>query len=277
MTTDHGTRLLSEESGFTVVELLSAMALLLVVMVALLATLDGFSSNAARQTRVTDANDHVRKTMDRIVSDVRQAATIEVADPNDLVYTVRESATDTRRERICLSSSGRLWRQSIVTNNVAATAMSSGNACPTAAGTTSALATLQSGNSAANPMFSYDTNVTSDVRSIGLTLSLNSGNVRRPFTSTLRASTFVRAQGETAPAIDADDISATCNNAGQPTLTLNSSVGPLNVSYTDVDGNALGNTDAGTGLQLAGDGTVIANVTGSGGIVSQLVKVLDCP
>lgn len=277
MTTASRTSRLSDESGFTVVELLSAMALLLVVMVALLTTLDGFSSNAARQTSVTDANDHVRRTMDRIVSDVRQAATVEVADPNDLVYTVIESATSTRRERICLSTSGRLWRQSIVTTNAAATAMSTGNACPTGAGTPSRLATLQSGNSATNPLFSYDSLVPNDVRSIGLTFALNSGNVRRPFTSTLRASTFVRAQGETAPAIDGDDISVTCANTGQPTLTLSSSVGPLSVSYTDVDGNALGNASAGSGLQLSSDGTIVANVTGSGGVVSQLVKVIDCP
>lgn len=277
MPTDPRTPRLLDESGFTIVELLSAMALLLVVMVALLATLDGFSSNAARQTRITDANDHVRKTMDRVVSDVRQAATIEVADPNDLVYTVIESATGTRRERVCLSSSGRLWRQTILTTNAAATAMSTGNACPTGAGTASRLATLQSGNSATNPLFSYDSLVPDDVRSIGLTLALSSGNARRPFTSTLRASTFVRARGETAPAINPGDIGATCNDAGQPTLTLSSSVGPLSVSYTDVDRNALGTASAGSGLQLSGDGTIIANVTGSGGVVSQLVKVIECP
>lgn len=265
------------ESGFTTVELLTALMLLLVVMVALLATLDGFASNAGRQTRITDANDQVRKTMDRIVADLRQASTIEVAQPNDLVYTVVESATDTRRERVCLSSAGRVWRQSMLTTNAAATAMSSGNTCPTSAGDTSQIANLRSGNSASNPLFSYDTGSAAGVRSIGLTFSLQSGERRRPVSSTLRASAFVRAEAETAPPIDADDIAASCDDAGLPTLTLSSSVGPLGVSYVDMDGNALGTTSAGSGLQLSGGGTVIANVTGSSGLVSQIVKVIECP
>jgi type II secretory pathway pseudopilin PulG len=267
---------LRQESGFTTVELLTALAMLLVVLVAVLVTLDGFTANAGRQTRITDANDHVRKTMDRVVADLRQAATVEVAEPNDLVYTVVESGTQTRRERICLSSGGRLWRQSFLTTNAAATAMSSGNTCPTGAGTSSQIANLQSGNSATDPLFSYARTGTT-VRSVGLTFSLQSGEARRPVSSTLRASTFVRAQAETAPPINAGDISTTCDDTGQPTLTLSSSVGALNVSYTDMDGNALGSTSAGSALELSSDGTIIANITGSSGIVSQLVKVLECP
>ena len=277
--TSTGSRLprLSDESGFTIVELLSALALLLVVLVAVLTTLNGFTSSAARQTRITDANDHVRKTMDRIVADLRQAATVEVADPNDLVYTVIESGTDTRRERICLSSAGRVWRQTFTTTNAAATAMSSGNACPTGAGTASQIANLQSGNSATNPLFSYDTTTANDVRSVGLTFSLQSGEARRPVSSTLRASAFVRAHGETAPSIDSNAITTTCSDTGLPTLTLSSSVGPLGVSYVDADGSALGSTSAGSALELASDGTVIANITGSSGLVTQLVKVIECP
>ena len=59
---------LGDERGFTLVELLVAMTMSILILFGILNTLDNFSSNAARQTRVTDANDQVRKAMDRIVS-----------------------------------------------------------------------------------------------------------------------------------------------------------------------------------------------------------------
>lgn len=270
-------RMVSDESGFTIAEMLCALAMMLVIAAAVLTTLEGFTSNAARQTRITDANDHVRKTMDRIVSDLRQAATIEVAGPNDLVYTVTESATSTRRERVCVSSSGRLWRTSVSYATAPTTPIAAGTTCPTAGSATGQIANLESANTSANPVFTYDSATPASVRSVGLTVALKAGDVRRPYTSTLRASTFVRARSETAPAIDASNITTSCNDSGQPTLTLSSSVGGLSVSYTDVDGNALGTQAAGSGLLLADDGVVIANVTGSSGLVTQIVKVLECP
>ena len=95
--------------------------------------------------------------------------------------------------------------------------------------------------------------------------------------STLRASTFVRSKAETASAVDENDLTTTCTSAGQPTLTLASSVGPLTVTYTDIDGNALGSANAGSSLLLTGvSGTIVANVTSSVGLVSQIVKVLGC-
>ncbi|MFP5362556.1 MAG: PilW family protein, partial [Thermoleophilia bacterium] len=103
------------EAGFTLVELLLAMSLAVVVLFGVLSVFDGFTSNAARQTKITDANGQVRDAMDRIVRDLRQAQTVEVADANDLVYTVTDSATQTRRERVCLDAASRLWRSSVTT------------------------------------------------------------------------------------------------------------------------------------------------------------------
>ena len=127
-------------------------------------------------------------------------------------------------------------------------------------------------------MFRYDSATASSVRSVGLTIALDAGNGGRTDTSTLRASTFVRAKSETAAPIDDDDLTTTCNDTGLPTLTLSSGVGPLTVTYTDIDGNALGSTNAGSSLTLTGAGnTVIANITSTGaGLVSQLVKEISC-
>lgn len=264
------------EAGFTLVELVVAMAISFLVLAAILTTLDTFSRNAARQTRVTDANDQVRGVIDRIVSDLRQAATIEVARRNNLVYTVTDSATQTRRERICRDSSGRLWRLSVVFFAPPAP-MAAGTACPGSASAT-LITQLTSANSSSNPMFRYDSSTPGSVRSVGITIALDAGNVGRADVSTLRASAFVRARSEGAPPVDADDLTVACDTAGRPTLTLSSSVGhALDVQYTDVSGNALGTAEPGSHLTLSGvSGTIIANVTSSAGLVSQLVKVISC-
>ena len=264
------------EAGFTLVELLAAMGISILVLLATLTTLDTFSSNASRQTRVTDANDQVRSVVDRVVADLRQAATIEVADANDLVYTVTDSASHLRRERLCVDASQQLWRVSRTTGTPAASPFASGTPCPSSSSAVK-VTKLKSVNSASNPMFRYDAAMASAVRSIGLTVSLDAGNGGRADTSTLRASTFVRAKSETAAAVDDDDLTTTCNSSGQPTLTLSSSVGPLTVNYTDIDGNSLGSATAGASVLLSGThSTVIANITSSSGLISQIVKVITC-
>jgi Tfp pilus assembly protein PilW len=268
--------LLRDESGVTLVELMTAMVLGLVVMFAVLTTLENFSSSTARQTRVSDANDQVRNVMDRVVSDLRQARTIEVAGANDLVYTVTDSATQTRRERICLDASGWLWRSSVKTASPPVTPIAAATACPTAGSGAFHVTELRSSNTVSNPIFSYDSAATANVRSVGMTFSLNAGNAREHDTSTLRASAFVRSRAETAPPIEDDDISTVCGSSG-PQLTLSPSVGALSVAYTDVDGVVLGRTSDGSAVQLPlGAGKVLATVTTAGGGVTCLLKDLAC-
>ncbi|MEA2219610.1 MAG: hypothetical protein QOJ35_2236 [Solirubrobacteraceae bacterium] len=267
-------RTLRDDAGFTMVEVVVAMGLSVIVLFAILTTLDTFSSHSARQTRVTDANSQVRAAMDRVVTDLRQAATVEVAGANDLVYTVVDSATQVRRERICLDGAGVLWRSSVTTATPPAVPIAAGTACPTAGSGAFMISNLISVNSVSNPIFRYDSATPSSVRSVGVTIALNAGNVRNNDVSTLRASTFVRSRAETAPPVD---IGTSCNSSGQPTLTLSSSVGGLSVNYTDIDGNSLGSANAGSGVLLTGGGgTVIANISSTTGIVSQIVKVIAC-
>jgi type II secretory pathway pseudopilin PulG len=267
---------LQDESGVTLVELMTAMVLGLVVMFAALTTLENFSHSASRQTRVTDANDQVRSVMDRVVSDLRQARTIEVASPDDLVYTVVDSATQTRRERICLDFAGRLWRSRDVTASPPVTPIAAGSACPIAGSGAFHVTELRSSNTVSNPIFSYDSATPASVRSVGMTFSLDAGNVREHDTSTLRASAFVRSRGESAPSIEQDDISTVCDSSG-PQLTLSLSVGALSVAYTDVDGVVLGRTDDGSAVQLPlGVTKVLATVTTAGGGVTHLLKELAC-
>jgi type II secretory pathway pseudopilin PulG len=264
-----------DESGFTLVELLVAMTTTILVLFGVLTTLDHFSTSAAQQTRITEANDQVRNAIDRVVGDLRQAATITYAAADDLVYSVKDGAAATRYERICVDSANHLWRLSRTS------AITGGVACPTAG--SSQISSLAVANAASTPLFAYDNNATpGQVRSVSLTVSLNAGNSGRTDVSTLRASTFVRAKSETALGVTDGSITTTCNNTSHvPTLNLSTSVGTATVQYTDTEGNSLGSGSAGTNVTLSSATptatTVIANITSSTGLVSQLVKILECP
>lgn len=277
ITSSLGARRLRDEAGFTLIEILAAMVLTVIVLFGILSVLDNFTSNAARQTRITDANEQVRVAMDRIVSDLRQARTVEVAGATDLVYTVTDSATAVRRERICVDGQSRLWRSSVTTATAPSTPIASGTTCPTAGSGAGLVTEMKSANSASNPMFTYDTSTPANVRNIGLTFALNAGTRNHTDISTLRASAFVRAQSETALPADEDDIITTCTNSGIPTLTLSAGVGPLTVTYTDIDGNALGGSAAGGSTTLpSGETSVVATITATSGAITQLVKTIAC-
>jgi prepilin-type N-terminal cleavage/methylation domain-containing protein len=262
-----------QEGGFTLIELLVAMVISLLVLFAALTTLDNFTSESARQTRITDANGQVRATVDRVVADLRQAAVIVRADPNDLVYSVKDSASVTRAERICLASTGDLYGAESTTSTTPDTA------CPTSAGGWSGgkIATLRSTNTAASPIFSYDSVTPSSVKSVGLTFSLDAAGSGRSAGSTLRASADVRRASGTLPITDGD-IGATCSNAN-PILTLNvgglAALGPLSVTYASTGGVALG-SGLGPVTIPTGITTVVATITDAAGITQTVSKSVTC-
>jgi len=277
---------LRDEAGFTLVELTATLVLGLLVMFAILTTLDNFSLSASRQTRVTDANNQVRNIMDRVVSDLRQAATVEVALPNDLVYTLPDSATQTRRERLCLDDSGQLWRASLkfapppAAPSASAVAVAAAGACPTPSSSPVHVTNLRSRNSVTNPIFRYDTATAASVRTVGMTFALDAGNAHTSDITTLRASAFRRSRGEIALPVSDDNIGIVCGSSG-PVLTLSTtaSLGTLAVSYATLNGDSLGTASSGTALTLpasAASITVVATVTSATGGVTELLKTLAC-
>ena len=286
---------LRDESGMSAVEMMLVLSLGLIVMFAVLTTLDGFSSNTSRQSRVADANNQVRNIMDRVVADLRQAATVEVAAPNDLVYTLSDTTTEldpttgdeveravVRRERICLDDARKLWRTSLryapppASVPGHATALAAAGTCPTPAIDAAPVTNLRSRNSVSNPIFRYDSATPAGVRTIGMTFALDAGNAHHNDTSTLRASAFRRAEGEAAAAVTDDDIATQCDSSG-PLLTLSSSVGTASVTYATLGGTSLGTATSGSSLRLpATTTTVVATVTTSSGAVTQILKKLAC-
>jgi prepilin-type N-terminal cleavage/methylation domain-containing protein len=256
------------EDGFTLVELLVAMTLSVVVLLATLTTFDGFSRNAARQTRVADAGDQVRRVMDRTVGDLRGASVVLRASASDLVYVV-PVATGSRVQRLCVDS-GELYSSVTVT---ASTPAAPAAACSTGA----KVASLKS---TASTAFTYDGAASAAtpalVKNVGITLSLDASKAGKTGSSTLKASA-ARRSAISLPITDRD-LDATCNSGGA-LLSLGVSLpdyGPLTVTYADTGGVSLG-TPSGNTLQVPESVTnVVATVTNAAGITKTISKDVKC-
>jgi prepilin-type N-terminal cleavage/methylation domain-containing protein len=259
----------SGEEGFTLVELLVAMTISLIVLLATLQSFDLFTSNAAHQTRVTDANDQVRRTMERVVNDMRGASVVVRAEAKDLVYRVPDKL-GYRTERLCVASDY-LYGTSTVTAAIPA-------AAPTAqcnAGTK--LATLKSTTSTA---FTYDGATTSAtpalVKNVGLTFSLDAGGGGKSGSSTLKASAARRSS--TGLPITDDDLDTTCNALGA-FLSLSAdvpNVGELSVTYENDGGIAIGTPVTGGWQIPEGITNVVARVTDAAGVTKTIRKGVEC-
>ena len=257
------------EDGFTLVELLVGISLSLIVLLATLQSFDMFTSNTAHQMRVTDANEQVRRTMERTVNDLRGASVILRATATDLVYAV-PATTGTRVERLCVMSDH--LHGSRTTTAGAPTAPAT--AC--SAGTK--LATLKS---TTNTAFAYDGASTSTtpalVKNVGLTFSLDAGGGGKTGSSTLRASAARRSAG--AMLLTDDDVGTTCNDTGA-LLSLSASIPgattPVTVTYSTESGVAIGTPVTG-GVQIPKTITrVVAKVTDAVGVTNTITKDIEC-
>lgn len=260
------------EDGFTLIELLVAMGLSIIVLLATLQSLDVFTSSAARQTKLTDANEQVRTTMDRTVRELRGASSILRATASDLVYTI-PLTTGTRVQRLCVDT-GTLYGTSTVTAGTAVAPTA-----PCASG--SQLATLKS---TASTAFTYDgaSSVTtalglSKIHNVGLTFSLDATSGGQAGSSTLTASAARRSAG-TLP-LTSGDLNTNCNPNGTALLSLNASLpdyGPLTVTYADSGGVSLGTPSGNTLTIPAGVTTVVATVTDALGVTNTITKDVEC-
>jgi prepilin-type N-terminal cleavage/methylation domain-containing protein len=263
------------QAGFTVVELMVAMTLSLVVLLAVLQTLDVFTKSAGGQSRATDANDQVRRAMDRVVNDLRGAAVIRTAAATDLVYSVAET-TGTRTERLCLSGTLLLYRASSTTKTVPTSACGT----PDAGWTLARVANLPATSATA---FSYDGAASSatpaTVKSVGLTLSLSAAGNGLTSTSTLRASATLRRAAGTLP-LTGDAVVPVCNQSGA-LLTLDAAatggLGALNVTYRTAAGVLLGSATGSSSVQIStGVTALVATITDAAGVSTTVQKTVEC-
>lgn len=257
------------DEGFTLVELLVGITVSLIVLLATLTSLDAFSSNAAHQTRVTDANSQVRQVMDSTVTDLRGASLILKAQATDLAYAVPVSSTATRVERLCVAAN-ELYGSSTpddATPVAPTAACSAGTKIATLKSTSATGFTYDGATSAATP---------GTVKNVGLTFGLNVTQAGQTATSTLRASAARRAAGRLP--VTSDDLNGQCNAAGA-LLTLGASVGefgPVTVTYANDGGIAIGTPVTG-GIQIPeGITRVVATITDALGATNTIEKDIEC-
>ena len=256
------------DEGFTLVELLVGITISLIVLLATLTSLDAFSSTAAHQTRVTDANNQVRTVMDTTVTDLRGASLILTAAATDLAYAVPD-AGGARIERLCVFG-GELYGSSTVASGppmAPTAACSAGRKIATLKSTASTGFTYDGAASSATPAL---------VKNVGLTFSLDATQADRAATSTLKASAARRSAGS-LPITD-DDLDADCNENGA-LLSLSADLaflGPLTVTYADDGGVSLG-MPTGTTLQIPeGITTVVATITDAAGVTNTIESDVEC-
>jgi prepilin-type N-terminal cleavage/methylation domain-containing protein len=258
-----------DESGFTLVELLIAITISLVILLATLQSFDLFASTTAHQTRVTDANAQVRDTMDRTVDELRGASKILRATATDLVYAVPDTG-GYRVQRLCVTSDDLYGSRTapVAVPVVPAGVCSSGTKLATLKSTTNTAFTYDGAASAATPAL---------VKNVGVTLSLDASGGGKTSSSTLRASANRRAAG--AMQLTDEDILPTCNDTGA-LLSLSASIpgttGAVTVTYADDGGVAIGTPVTG-GVQIPKTITrVVATVTDSVGVTNTITKDLEC-
>ncbi len=262
---------LRNDDGFTLPEVLVAMLLSTIILLATLQSLDLFTTNAAQQTRDTDANAQVRRVMDRTVRDLRDASTLLKATASDLVYTVPETG-GTRVERLCVAATDLYASSTTSATPVLPTA-----AC--AAGTR--VANLKS---TAKTAFTYDGAASAasltTVKNVGITLSLDASGGGKTSSSTLQASAARRSSAG-LPLTDAD-IVPICTATG---ALLNLSADIPGVAGMTVTYNYNGNVSG--AVTVAGTApatltlpkaltTIVATVTDSLGVTNTLQKDVQC-
>jgi prepilin-type N-terminal cleavage/methylation domain-containing protein len=131
---------LNSNSGWTLIELLVAMTLMLIVLSATLTSFNAFSNNTNRNFRFNDQQDQVRNTLDIIVRQARNLAnpttgaagstftTIAYAGNDRLVF----QTTDPQKQWVsyCLDSTtptrGVLWYQTTANNSLTPNVVNSG-------------------------------------------------------------------------------------------------------------------------------------------------------
>jgi Tfp pilus assembly protein PilW len=262
---------LRDEDGFSLAEMVIAALLSTIVLLATLQSMDLFTTNAAQQTRDTDANHQARAAMDVAVRDLRGAGKILTASAGDLAYTVPES-TGTRIERLCVSSNYLYHSSTTTTGSVTApaAACSTGTKVTTVKSTSSTAFTYDGASSSATP---------TSVKNVGITLGLDASGGGKIHTTTLRASAVRRSSSGLA--LTDPDIKTVCTGTGA-LLTLDANipgVSNLSVSYAKTDGTALGSATgtATTSITLTTAlTTVVATVTDSLGVVNILQKGIQC-
>jgi prepilin-type N-terminal cleavage/methylation domain-containing protein len=219
----HGPRLVADEAGFTLVELLVSMSLLVLVLSGALLGLQTMQAQGARNSKLFDSMQAVRLASDTLASDLRNMASptannpaaIDAATATNLVFQVvskvgatsANNPANVMRVRYCLDtgSPAILWRQTQTWGD-ATPASPPTTACPydtslgvsgSAAGwtTTNKLATDIVNDTSVEKPFTYNSATPATITQISteFVVDVNATN-RAPASVSLSTGVFLRNQ-----------------------------------------------------------------------------------
>jgi len=275
---------LRDEGGFSLVEVLASMGIMVVILAATLAALD----TSARTTQATaaqnDAQDGLRTAVDRIARELRsaaspglQAAPVSRAQGNDLVFLMVDPVTagsgsntaGLRRVRYCLDDAqpdrARLVRQVETWSTATPPALPGASGCPdNAYGSSTVLVDRVVNNSAgrSRPVFTYDSADPASVQSVNVELFSDMDTATGPGESRLATAIFLRNENRPPTADFAP------SDQGNRHLLLNGS------SSVDPDGDTL-TYDWYSGGTRIGGGPLLDWTAPAGGSYSITLTVTD--
>lgn len=246
---------LRAQAGFTYIEVLVAMGVMIAVMGGALAALDVFQSTTRVNGIQNDAQDAARTSVDRLVRELRNLASptdqapqaIDRAEPFDLVFqTVAPTkpagslnARNIERVRYCLSGDRKLYRQVQTWTTQPVPGAPADTACPGAGWDDQHVVAHHLSNragAAQRPVWLFDSSDRSQITTIRGELFIDADPSTRPGEVRLLSGVYLRNQNRAPTAA----FSATV--LGSPSRILlngSSSVDPEDkpLTYTWYDGN----------------------------------------
>ena len=301
------------EGGFTLVEMLVAMAIGMVVFGTVGTTLVAYQNDAARSTREIDSQEGARIAVDRIVHELRNVAgsrtnptLVEVAEPYDLVFQTIAPPPDgsangvgVSRVRYCIppnpapgaAAQAALFaqRETWTTSTVPPNPWPTSSQCPAEPGSVPSGATVSTTKLTENvtnryagddrAAFSYDSDSLSEITTIGVNLFVDVSPTLPPAEAELSSAAFLRNQNQVPVAAFTD----TATGAGHLLLNAGGSSDPDNQQITfkwlQVTGSgevAIGSTGLLDWVPTAGPGqyTIKLQVTDSGGLIGTEVHTV---
>jgi prepilin-type N-terminal cleavage/methylation domain-containing protein len=197
---------LRDEAGMTLPEMLIALAISLVVLLATLSLLDSGNQVSARNARLAQSTADARGAMHALTREMRNATStgtaatagggsVLAAGALDVTFKeVSPTATSTvanpagvQSVRYCLDGQARLHRQTHADITLPA------SACPDPAWT-DAIAATNIRNTVATPIFTYDNATPDRVASVGVDLRVDDDPARRPAAVPLSSGVQLRNQ-----------------------------------------------------------------------------------
>jgi type II secretory pathway component PulJ len=267
-------RVLREQDGFSLIELLVSCTLMIIVLSATLGAFDVFGKNSSTNQQLTDAQDQARRGLDRMAWELRNATSYTVgaadtagavqrATPWDMIFkavdptttpTSSGNANNVERVRYCLDTpTSTLWRQVQTLNSAAPPGAPSDTNCPGAGWTSKTVVATNVVNGGGRRAFTFDSQdstdvnapvpTLSDISSVRARLYVDPNPGKAPAETALSTGVFLRNENRRPSAT----CTATDMGGGHWFLNASASVDPegglLSYSWTD-SGSAITQTAA---------------------------------